>query len=103
MNSLKPKWHFTTEEREIDRRPIKCKIAFNMARAEPDVGIMTDYVDDWDLLHPETEESLNIILTDEEVDDITALCEEFAAEESHRVDEDRIAADWDQRYDKESF
>lgn len=47
------------------------RVRFNVANAEPDVGIMSAYVDDLDVVDYGTGQSIEV--TDDEVD---ALCEE---------------------------
>ncbi len=60
-------------------------VEFTMARAEPDVGIMSDYVDEWWFTHANGKKLNDIqagvlaaILSESQTDDLETQCAEYA-------------------------
>ena len=70
------KLHTVLREREVE-------VTVDMAKAEPDVGIMSCYVDDYTVTDEETRERLDWELTDSELNELANQADEQAFEMAH--------------------
>lgn len=79
-------------------------VELSMAPAEPDVGIMSSYVDDYSVTSEETGEPLSWELTDDELNALAEQADEHAADEWAYYEELRAEARrelrWEARGDR---
>lgn len=70
------KLHTVLRDREVE-------VTVDMAPAEPDVGIMSSYIDDYTVTDEETGEQLDWELTDNELNKLACEADEQAFEMAH--------------------
>lgn len=70
----------------VTLRGVECEVEGNVCPPEPDVGIMSSYMDDWHFIDPQ--EANNWELTDEEVEKVNEAFDDWHANGDYLQDYD---------------